>query len=108
MKTTSIFWVSPIWLVLGIVFIFSFLLVSHQAHASGGEVHLTVRIPSVLAVQYMPTADNGLKVGASQDIRRKRAILIERTETPAERKEDQNTEKQPSSGKRIYMTIYTL
>lgn len=108
MKTNSVFWVSRIWLVIGILIVFSFLLVSQQAHASGGRVQVEIRIPAVLTVQYTPNtgnAHNGVKVGTSRDIGMKRAILIETTDTLPGKDQP---EKPSTSVKRVYMTIYTL
>lgn len=54
MKTNPVFCVLRIWLAPGICIVFSFLLVPHQVHASGGRVQVEIRIPAVLAVQHVP------------------------------------------------------
>lgn len=111
MKINSVFWVSRIWVVLGPLFVFSSLLVPRQVHASGGKVHVEIRIPSLITFQYVPTVQSihtNLKVGASRDLRMQRAILIERTETPLGRDQNRETEKQAISAKREHIIIHTL
>lgn len=100
-----------IWLLVGILLMASFLFVPYQAHASGGNVQVEIRVPSVLVVQYAPTASNhqgNMKVGASRDLLMKRAILLERAETPPIREKQQHVGQQPTSGQRVYITIHTL
>lgn len=108
MKTNSVFWASRIWLVPGIFCVFLFFLVPSQVYASGGRLQVEIRIPSVLTVQYAPTIDNGVKVGASRDLQMQRAILIETTETPPGNDQHYVPEKHPNSEKGRYIIIHTL